>query len=180
VQSRLVSPPVWIPYNELQSATYTATKHAAFDKKSAFEFDKIVFFKGYIMLSKHSKLSTQHSLNRTIGTDDSHWNMSTIRESNISDKALKLSDYEDSQFAAIVIRLPKTLQITGFCKATLYAKINPKNKYYDPTFPKPIAISQRSRGWPLGEVLSWVQTKIAERDAAQSLKINNTVEVKNV
>ncbi|MBC3805787.1 AlpA family phage regulatory protein [Undibacterium seohonense] len=79
-----------------------------------------------------------------------------------------------------IIRMPKVIAITCLSRASVYAKLDPKDERYDPTFPKPIAISKRSRGWPLGEVLSWVQTKIAERDAAQSLKINNTVEVKNV
>lgn len=62
-----------------------------------------------------------------------------------------------------VIRRKAVLQIIGIGNSSFYELLDPKNPRYDPTFPRPFALSARSRGWIEAEVVAWVEAKAAKR-----------------
>lgn len=41
--------------------------------------------------------------------------------------------------------------------------INVSSKYYDPTFPKPVRLSESRIGWVALEVHQWIEVKIQSR-----------------
>lgn len=79
---------------------------------------------------------------------------------------LKTNDYE--LYSPIVIRLPVVLEPTGLSKASVYEKLNPKSKLYDPTFPQQIEIGVRARAWRRHEILAWLQSKADARVNSKS------------
>jgi prophage regulatory protein len=56
-----------------------------------------------------------------------------------------------------ILRLPKVIQKTGKCRASIYADIRKG------LFPKPISLGERSVGWLESEVDEWIDTRIALR-----------------
>lgn len=60
-----------------------------------------------------------------------------------------------------VIRLPALLKKMGLSKSTIWARLDPKNRRYDPAFPKPFKISAGAVGWLESEVNAYIQ-KLAE------------------
>lgn len=68
--------------------------------------------------------------------------------------------------ANTIIRFPEVEAITGLARATLYKRLKD-----DPTFPRPVSLSDsKSRGSPVGfvlsEIQSWVRQRIALRGVA--------------
>ncbi len=55
-----------------------------------------------------------------------------------------------------VIRLPELAEMTGLSRATIYARMDPKSRSYDPTFPPKMKLGGRASGWLLDEVSSWI------------------------
>ena len=41
--------------------------------------------------------------------------------------------------------------------------INEKSKYYDPTFPRPIRLSESRIGWSAWEIHYWIEAKLEQR-----------------
>lgn len=62
------------------------------------------------------------------------------------------------------LRLPEVSKRTGLCGGAVWAKINPNNSRYDPTFPRPIKIGKRAVAWLESEINTWLDARIAERD----------------
>lgn len=65
--------------------------------------------------------------------------------------------------AAILVRMPELLALTGLQRATVYKRLKD-----DPTFPRPVPLSNSAaRGapvaWVLAEVQEWVRSRIAAR-----------------
>ena len=58
-----------------------------------------------------------------------------------------------------ILRLPEVIKRTGLPRASLYEQIA------QGAFPKPIALSLRSRGWIESEVHGWIEQRIAARGA---------------
>jgi prophage regulatory protein len=56
-------------------------------------------------------------------------------------------------------RMPVVTQKTGVKRSSIYNKINPASKYYDPTFPKPFKLSKRSIGFYAHEVQAWIESR---------------------
>ena len=56
-----------------------------------------------------------------------------------------------------IIRLPEVIKRTGLPRASIYQQMA------QGSFPKPIAISLRSRGWIASEVDGWIEQRIAAR-----------------
>ena len=46
-----------------------------------------------------------------------------------------------------MINLKEVIQFTSISRAKNYEMINVDSKYYDPTFPKPIRLSESRIGW---------------------------------
>ena len=59
-----------------------------------------------------------------------------------------------------IINIKDVIQFTSISRAKIYEMINANSKYYDPTFPKPIRLSESRIGWVALEVHQWIQTKI--------------------
>ena len=65
-----------------------------------------------------------------------------------------------------VLKLRQLIAVIGYCRASIYAKNNPKSPQYDETLPRPIKLgSGRAVGWVAAEVEAWLQSRIAARDA---------------
>lgn len=64
-----------------------------------------------------------------------------------------------------VIRLPELLRMLGLSRSRVYLFLG-RSKYGDPTFPRPIQLSNSSRGavgWLRSEVISWLEFRKAQR-----------------
>ncbi len=48
----------------------------------------------------------------------------------------------------------------------IYSVMDPRSRYYDPSFPLPIRIGQKSIGWVESEIDSWIISKMEERTAS--------------
>jgi prophage regulatory protein len=56
-----------------------------------------------------------------------------------------------------LLRLNEVMEQTRKSRSSIYA---------DPTFPKPIKIGRAAIAWPAEEIQSWINARIAERDAS--------------
>lgn len=64
----------------------------------------------------------------------------------------------------ILLRRSQVEVITGLKRSSIYGRINPSCKQYDPDFPKPISLSTGAKGgvaWIASEVTAWIETRIA-------------------
>lgn len=55
-----------------------------------------------------------------------------------------------------VVRMKELVTLIGLSRSTIYDRLNPKSKRFDPTFPKPIQLGASSIGWKMGAVLAWI------------------------
>lgn len=62
-----------------------------------------------------------------------------------------------------IINIKEVIQFTSISRAKIYEMINIDSKYYDPTFPKPVRLSESRIGWVALEVHQWIETKIQSR-----------------
>lgn len=60
-----------------------------------------------------------------------------------------------------ILRLPAVTDISGLSRSTIYEKLNPKSRRYDPTFPTPIKIGVSAVGWLQHELNEWLISKKA-------------------
>lgn len=58
-----------------------------------------------------------------------------------------------------VIRLKELLRLIALSRATVYERINPKSKRFDPSFPRPIKLGAASVGWSLNDVMAWIAAR---------------------
>lgn len=64
-----------------------------------------------------------------------------------------IGDHHESK---VIIRLPKLKHLLGVSRSTVYLRLNPKSKYYDPMFPKPIRLGAKAVGWLLSDVYAYI------------------------
>lgn len=62
-----------------------------------------------------------------------------------------------------IINLKEVILFTSISRAKIYEMINVDSKYYDPSFPKPIRLSESRIGWVALEVHEWIEAKIQSR-----------------
>ncbi|KJV39733.1 helix-turn-helix transcriptional regulator [Acinetobacter brisouii] len=62
-----------------------------------------------------------------------------------------------------IINIKEVIQFTSISRAKIYEMINVDSKYYDPTFPKPVRLSESRIGWVALEVHQWIEAKIRSR-----------------
>ena len=62
-----------------------------------------------------------------------------------------------------IINIKEVLQFTSISRAKIYEMINVDSKYYDPSFPKPVRLSESRIGWVALEVHQWIECKIHSR-----------------
>lgn len=58
-----------------------------------------------------------------------------------------------------ILRLPGVLKKTGISRSTVYDWMNPKSPRYDPTFPRPIQLGQKSVGWYESDLDHWLSNR---------------------
>lgn len=62
-----------------------------------------------------------------------------------------------------IINISEVIEFTSISRAKIYEMIKVDSKYYDPTFPKPVRLSESRIGWVPLEVHQWLETKIQNR-----------------
>ena len=62
-----------------------------------------------------------------------------------------------------IINLKEVIEFTSISRAHIYEMINVKSKYYDPSFPRPIRLSNSRIGWVAREVNQWIEDKLQNR-----------------
>ncbi|MCJ2366582.1 helix-turn-helix transcriptional regulator [Aeromonas dhakensis] len=58
-----------------------------------------------------------------------------------------------------IIRIKELSQLIGLSRSTIYDRLNPKSKRFDPSFPRPIKLGLASVGWNLCEVMAWIASR---------------------
>lgn len=61
------------------------------------------------------------------------------------------------------IRLPLVVDLTGVSRPTIWRWVKA-----DPTFPRPFHLSAGITAWDEDEVLTWIESKKAQRDAGNA------------
>lgn len=77
------------------------------------------------------------------------------------DDAKDLTQINSPTYVSRVIRMRELTQLLGLSRSTIYDRLNPKSKRYDPSFPKPIKIGMSHSaavGWRLDGVMRWIDT----------------------
>lgn len=67
-----------------------------------------------------------------------------------------------NKLALELYRLKKLKAITGLGASSIWARIKPGTKQYDPHFPKPICLSATGRGavaWRSDDVFAWIERR---------------------
>lgn len=62
-----------------------------------------------------------------------------------------------------LLRRTQVEEITGLKKSSIYNRLNPDSKHYDPNFPRPISLSSFEKGsvaWIASEVIAWIEHRI--------------------
>ena len=62
-----------------------------------------------------------------------------------------------------IININDVIEFTSISRAKNYEMIKVDSKYYDPTFPKPVRLSESRIGWVALEVHQWIEGKIQSR-----------------
>ena len=62
-----------------------------------------------------------------------------------------------------IININDVIEFTSISRAKIYEMIKVDSKYYDPSFPKPIRLSESRIGWVAFEVHQWIEAKIQSR-----------------
>lgn len=62
-----------------------------------------------------------------------------------------------------IINIKEVIQFTSISRAKIYEMINVDSRYYDPSFPKPVRLSESRIGWVALEIHQWIEAKIQIR-----------------
>ena len=60
-----------------------------------------------------------------------------------------------------ILRFSQVVERTGLSRSTLYNRLNPKSKSYDPSFPKPSPLGPRLVGFSSHEIDEWVEKTLS-------------------
>ncbi len=69
-----------------------------------------------------------------------------------------------------ICRLPQLLALTGLGRSSVYARLDPRSRYFDPSFPRPVPLhgpcqKRGAVGWRLSEVWAWLDAQAAKRES---------------
>jgi prophage regulatory protein len=59
-----------------------------------------------------------------------------------------------------IVRLRAASKKVGYCRSSIYEKLNPKSARYDPTFPRPISLGARAIGFLESELDQWIDSRV--------------------
>jgi prophage regulatory protein len=65
----------------------------------------------------------------------------------------------NSHESETILREKQVIRVTGLGRSSVWSFGNPRSRYYDPTFPKPIKLGTRAVGWKASEVFFWVASR---------------------
>lgn len=65
---------------------------------------------------------------------------------------------------SLVLRLSQVAALLGLSKRSIRGKTNPRDKMYDPSFPRPLRLTKGAPAWLREEIESWLKARCAERD----------------
>lgn len=65
--------------------------------------------------------------------------------------------------ALALLNIKQVAQRIGLSKSSIYRRLNPKEKLYDPNFPKPVKIGDTTTRWVECEIEAWLQEIIEHR-----------------
>lgn len=60
-----------------------------------------------------------------------------------------------------VLRIREVCALTGLSRSSLYAKLSPRYKQYDKTFPRPFKLGASAVGWNQAAVIAWIKARIS-------------------
>jgi prophage regulatory protein len=63
-----------------------------------------------------------------------------------------------------IINIKHVVEFTALSKSKIYEMINKKSKYYDPTFPQPVRLTEMRIGWSAWEIHQWIESKMESRE----------------
>ena len=58
------------------------------------------------------------------------------------------------------INIKEVVQFTSMSRSKIYQMIKSDSKYYDPSFPKPVRLSESRIGWVALEIHQWIEDKL--------------------
>lgn len=58
-----------------------------------------------------------------------------------------------------ILRMEQLVDKLSISRSSIYAKMNPRTPQYDPTFPLPITLGARSKGWSEPAIEMWLISK---------------------
>lgn len=61
-----------------------------------------------------------------------------------------------------VLRMKDLVAMLGISRSSIYEKLNPKSKYYDIDFPKPIKLGAASVGWLSTAIEIWIAMRSSD------------------
>ena len=64
------------------------------------------------------------------------------------------------QLQNALIRRHQVERLTAISRSGIYSRLDPKSLNYDPSFPKPIALSATSVAWIESEIQEWILKRI--------------------
>ena len=56
-----------------------------------------------------------------------------------------------------IVRLAQLMEHLGLSRSTVYLRLNPKSKYHDPKFPKPIRLGAKAVGWLMADICAYIE-----------------------
>lgn len=66
----------------------------------------------------------------------------------------------------VLMSLKDIIKKIALSRSTIYRKLNPKDKSYDPTFPRPRKIGKTANRWVLAEVEAWLERQLFSNQEA--------------
>lgn len=73
---------------------------------------------------------------------------------------------QSTEYQYKIFNIKTVIEVTALSRSTIYEMINPKSRYYDETFPKPVRLTEVRVGWVSQEIYDWLELKIAKREEA--------------
>lgn len=74
-----------------------------------------------------------------------------------------LNSFKEAQQNPNLIKLSDLLKLVPLSRTDIYDRLNPKSRYYDSTFPRPIKLGERTNRWVREEVEEWLEALKAQR-----------------
>ena len=58
-----------------------------------------------------------------------------------------------------ILRMTELTAILGISRSSIYEKLNPKSRYYDAEFPRPVRLGAASVGWRSTAIDEWIASR---------------------